>query len=181
VTSVALVLVLVLALAPALVLALVLVLALALVLVLALAPWLPNDARGREGTGDSGSASTPERSTTARSRAVVSSSAREAGTGGTTMRAHWRVRRTPQPRGDGARRWDLAYHCLLHWARTPDEEADTSGQPHARDAQGWEEKEDAHGDRRVRTGLDQATTADANHALHHGISYFQGDVASRIM
>src|SRR5262249_37856288 len=47
------------------------------------------------------------------------------------MNTRWQVRRAVVARGDGERRWDKAYPCLLHWAMT--HEAGTDPAPSHRE------------------------------------------------
>ena len=66
------------------------------------------------------------------------------------MKTSWQIRRTAVGQHDAERRWDNAYQLLLHWAM----EHDAGSEP--------AEQEASHGDRVLRPGLDQPSTAAAD-------------------
>ena len=66
--------------------------------------------------------------------------------------AHWQVCRRGIVRPDGARRWDLAYQFLLHWAM----EAEAGTLP----ASSPQPQEESHGNCTLCPRLDQPPAAD---------------------
>jgi hypothetical protein len=66
--------------------------------------------------------------------------------------SHWQVCRSGTVRPDGARRWDLAYQFLLHWAMEAE-----AGSPPALSPQPQEE---IHGNRPLCPSLDQSPATD---------------------
>ena len=66
--------------------------------------------------------------------------------------AHWQVCRSGMARPDGARRWDLAYQFLLHWAM----EAEAGSVP----AYSPQPQEESHGNCTLCPRLDQPPAAD---------------------
>jgi len=69
------------------------------------------------------------------------------------MKSQWHVSRSVASRSDGQRRWDYAYQSLLRWVM----ENSMGPAPAPSSLQ-----EDRHGNRIVRSGLDQSPAADAD-------------------
>ena len=69
--------------------------------------------------------------------------------------AHWQVCRSGLARPDGARRWDLAYQFLLHWAM----EAEAGSAP----AQSPPQQEEPHGTCTLCPSLDQSSETGSDH------------------
>ncbi len=66
--------------------------------------------------------------------------------------SHWQIARSTLPRPDGARRWDLAYQFLLHWAMEAEAGSESAAFP--------QPQEESHGTCRVCPRLDQPPAAD---------------------
>lgn len=69
------------------------------------------------------------------------------------MEQSWQVRRSTVPQPDAQQRWDLAYQFLLHWCSDPVAIEASASSLH---------QEEHHGDCRLCSGLDAASTADAD-------------------
>ena len=67
----------------------------------------------------------------------------------------WKSTRQFLERPDAQRRWDQAYQCLMSWTQGP------TPSPVAEGAQVTQEESDEHS--RLRSRLDPAPDADANH------------------
>ena len=65
---------------------------------------------------------------------------------------HWQVCRSGLARPDGARRWDLAYQFLLHWAMEAEAGTVPASLPQL--------QEEPHGNCALCPGLDKSPTAD---------------------
>ena len=70
------------------------------------------------------------------------------------MKRTWKVGRHFQPCPDGVERWDRAYQSILQWARTAQQAARNESVVSSQSA-----KESDHASRRLRAGLDPATSA----------------------
>ena len=69
------------------------------------------------------------------------------------MEQSWQVRRSTVPQPDAQQRWDLAYQFLLQWLSHAVAIEASASRRHL---------EEHHGDCRLCSGLDAASTADAD-------------------